>query len=63
MYAIFKDKKQVTKAHSTKEAIMTEAFENKLAYYRHPDFSNDTGGLFLMNEYEIQELPEMRDKT
>lgn len=49
-YAIFKEDKQITKAHSTRDAAMVEAFESKLAYYSYPDFINDRGGLFLINK-------------
>lgn len=56
MYAIFKDDKQVTKAHSTKEAAMVEAFEAKLACYAYPDFPGDKGGLFLDDGCTLKEL-------
>ena len=56
MYAIFKDDKQVTKAHSTREAAMVEAFEAKLAYYASPDFPGDKGGFGLYDGYKLKEV-------
>lgn len=58
MYAIFKDNKQVTKAHSTKEAAMIEAFEGKHAHYASRDFVGDKGGFFLNKGYEIKEVED-----
>ena len=55
-YAVFKDGKQVTKAHSTKEAAMVEAFEKKLAYYAYPDFYNQVGGLFLIDGVKLKQI-------
>ena len=55
-YAIFKNEKQVTKAHSTKKAAIVEAFEAKMASYAFPDYIGDKGGLFLNNGYKLQEV-------
>jgi len=39
MYALFKDGKQITKAHSTERAVRIEAYERKLVVSSSGDFS------------------------
>ena len=53
MYAIFKDGKQVTKAHSTKRAAMVEAFEAKIIYSSRYE-------MCLPNGYIIQEVVDQK---
>ena len=53
MYAIFKEGKQVTKAHSTKRAAMIEAFEAKIAYHHRR-------GNYLFKGYIIGEVEDQK---
>lgn len=58
-YALFKDGKQLTKAHSTKEAAAMEAFEAKYAYWEYADFRGKNR-IALEPGCKIRQLPEER---
>ena len=56
-FALFHNDTQVSKPHSTREAVIVEAFEMGAAYRGSPDFigenTHETVGLF--EGYEIKE--------
>lgn len=55
MYALFKDGKQVSKAHSTREAATIEAYERGLVVDWGADFPGDKPGRALADGYEIKQ--------
>lgn len=54
-YALFKGRKQVSKAHSTRQACVTEAFERGGVYHRAQDFGGE-GGEGLAPGYSIRKV-------
>lgn len=62
-YALFTGKKQISKAHSTKEAVEIEAFEQKLVIDYSADFIGDQSGRHLADGYSIRELPSLPDSA
>ena len=55
-YALFKDSKQISKAHSTREAAIVEAREiGKVQRVVH-DFCGNTHRITLVEGYEIREV-------
>jgi hypothetical protein len=59
MYALFKDDKQISKAHSTQEAAAVEAYERKLVIDWGTDFPGDKPGRTLLEGYEIKNLEDL----
>lgn len=55
MYAVFKDGKQYSKAHSTKEAAKIEAYEMGVVVDWGADFIGDKPGRGLIDRFEIKE--------
>lgn len=59
MYALFAGDARISNVYSTKDAVLTEATERKLAYRSTPDFQ--TGGsnitVSLLAGYSIREVP------
>lgn len=56
MYALFQNEAQITKAHSTKEAVIIEAYELKLVIDFSADFIGDKSGRSLPEGCEIREI-------
>lgn len=59
-YALFKDGKQIGKAHSTRLVVATEAFEQGAMVRGSRDFSSDPvscESVTLADGYDIKELP------
>lgn len=56
LYALFKDGKQVSKAHSTRNAVITEAHELGVVFAYHADMPGDVSGRDLAAGYKIQEV-------
>ncbi len=56
MYALFKDGKQISKAHSTWLPALIEAFERKCVIVCHADFYGGDETL-LPDGIEIKQLP------
>lgn len=55
-YALFKDGKQVSKAHASIEVVRIEAFEAGAVIDWGADFVNDLPGRGLACGYEIKQL-------
>lgn len=55
-YALFKNNTQVTKAHSTKDAAVIEAYELGIVIDYSADFIGDKSGRSLIEGYEIKEV-------
>ena len=55
-YALFHNNKQISKSHSTKQAVLIEAYEHKAILHYSADFPGDTSGIELANGYEIKEI-------
>jgi hypothetical protein len=56
-YAPFKDGRQVSKAHSTREAAIAEAYTHRAVVNRAPDFPGDTAARGVLEQgYSIREL-------
>lgn len=56
MYALFYNGKQLSKAHSTKDAAMIEAFERRIVIDGSPDFIGDKGFRTFAGGFEIKEI-------
>lgn len=56
MYALFKDGKQYSKAHPTKEAATIEAYEKGVVIDYGADFVGDKSGRCLAGGFEIRTL-------
>lgn len=56
MYALFDGNNQISKAHSTKEAVAIEAFEKKLVIDFGADFIGDKSGRCLPEGFAIKEV-------
>lgn len=56
MFALFDGDKQISKAHSTKEAAVIEAYERKLVVDFSADFPGDKSGRCLPEGFVIREL-------
>lgn len=56
-FALFKDGKQVSKAHSTRHAVIIEAYEKNIVARTTADFGTDDSYAWLPDEYEIREVP------
>lgn len=59
MWALFKGDKQVTKAHSTKNAAIIEAYEKCIITRGIPDFPGQVGGcntIALDADHSIREV-------
>ncbi len=62
MHALFKDGRQVSKAHSTRVAVAIEAFEMGLVVTSGVDFPGDVAtGPGLVDGYEIKEIQHGHD--
>lgn len=59
MYALFKDGKQISKAHSTREAAAIEAYERGLVVDWGADFPGDKPGRWLAGGYEIKQVENL----
>ena len=61
MFALFKDGKQISKAHTKGIAAVTEAFERKAVVRCSSDFDGQTfaADLSLADGYEIREVFEI----
>jgi hypothetical protein len=55
-YALFKDGKQISKAHSTKAPVIVEAYERSAIIINHADMQGDETTIDLANGYEIKRL-------
>jgi hypothetical protein len=55
-FALFRDGKQITKAHSTRHAVITEAYERNIVQRTTPDFGSNDEYAWLPDEYEIKEV-------
>lgn len=55
-YALFKDDKQVSKTHSTIQAVTIEAYELGAMLSYGADFIGDTSGVDMAAGYMIKEL-------
>lgn len=60
-YALFKDGKQISKAHSTKDAAAIEAYERGLVWDCNADFPGDKPGKELAAGYEINPIDNERN--
>lgn len=56
MYALFKDGKQVSKAHESKRVVVMEAYDLKAVIHCHADFPGDVASTVLADGYEIREV-------
>ena len=59
-YALFHNGRQISKAHSTRNAAVIEAIERKLAIWGSGDFLGDVGvsTVALPEGYDIKEVQE-----
>lgn len=58
LFALFKNDKRISKAHSTREAAFIEAFERGVVIDYSADFIGDKSGRTLMEGYEVREFHE-----
>lgn len=60
LYALFRDGRQISKAHSTRIGAVMEAFERGAVLSWSPDFGSDqpAADMELASDCEIKELPE-----
>jgi hypothetical protein len=58
-YALFLDGKQVTKEHSTKHAVIIEAYEKRLVMRTTPDFGEPETYNWLPVGYKIKEVADV----
>ena len=56
MFALFKDGKQASKAHSTKDAVAVEAYEMGLVVDWGADFPGDKPGRGMIDNYKIKKV-------
>jgi hypothetical protein len=55
-FALVLDGKQVSKAHSTRHAVIIEAYERNIVARTTTDFGSDNGYDWLPPGYEIREV-------
>ena len=55
-YALFKDGNQVTKAHSTRHAVIIEAYEKRIVMRTTSDFGSPEIYAWLPTDLEIMEM-------
>jgi|HubBroStandDraft_4_1064222.scaffolds.fasta_scaffold122747_5 hypothetical protein len=60
MYALFKDGRQYSKAHSTKEAAAIEAYEKGVIVDWGTDFPSDKPGRGIMEGFEIRKINDSK---
>lgn len=67
MYALFKDGKQISKAHTTESVVWIEAYEKGAVISSSPDFVPDDaffparGAKSLADGYEIRPLSDSQE--
>lgn len=61
-YALFKDGKQVSKAHASREVVFVEAFEMGVVIDWGADFRGDRPGRGLADGYVIKPLPKSKNE-
>jgi hypothetical protein len=56
-FALFLDSKQITKAHSTRHAVIIDAYERNIVARTTADFGTNDSYNWLPEEYEIRKAP------
>jgi len=59
-YALFKDGKQISKKHASRQVALIEAYERGAIVHYSADFIGDASGTEMIGGYEIREVQNDR---